>query len=91
MNFLLKVDPKNPNWEDRDYFILSKGHGALALFVVLHKYGFLTDEDLNSYSKLGGILGGHPDVTKVPGAEASTGSLGHGLSFSIGVAPVTTE
>ncbi len=83
---VLKVDPKNPNWEDRDYFILSKGHGALALFVVLHKYGFLTDEDLNSYSKLGGILGGHPDVTKVPGAEASTGSLGHGLSFSIGVA-----
>lgn len=83
---VLKVDPKNPKWEDRDYFILSKGHGGLALFVVLHKYGFLTDEQLESYSNLGSILGGHPDVTKVPGAEASTGSLGHGLSFSIGIA-----
>ncbi|MDD2886735.1 MAG: transketolase [Aliarcobacter sp.] len=83
---VLKVNPKNPNWEDRDYFILSKGHGGLALFVVLHKYGFLTDEQLESYSTLGSILGGHPDVTKVPGAEASTGSLGHGLSFSLGIA-----
>lgn len=83
---ILKVNPKNPNWKDRDYFILSKGHGGLALFVVLHKYGFLTDEQLESYSTLGSILGGHPDVTKVPGAEASTGSLGHGLSFSLGIA-----
>ena len=82
----IKVNPKNPNWKDRDYFILSKGHGGLALFVVLHKYGFLTDEQLESYSTLGSILGGHPDVTKVPGAEASTGSLGHGLSFSLGIA-----
>jgi len=83
---VLKVDPKNPDWEDRDYFVLSKGHGAMALFVVLNKYGFISDDILDSYSKFGSILGGHPDVTKVPGAEASTGSLGHGLSFSIGIA-----
>jgi len=83
---ILKFDSKNPLWEERDYFILSKGHGGMALFVVLNKYGFISDIELNSYSKLGSILGGHPDVTKVAGVEASTGSLGHGLSFSIGVA-----
>jgi transketolase len=54
--------------------------------VVLQIHGFFSEEILNSYSKFGSILGGHPDVTKVPGVEASTGSLGHGLSFSIGVA-----
>ena len=83
---VLKFDSKNPLWKERDYFVLSKGHGAMALFVVLHKYGFLTDEQLNSYSSFGSILGGHPDVTKVPGVEASTGSLGHGLPFSLGIA-----
>ncbi len=83
---ILKFDANNPLWNERDYFILSKGHGAMALFVVLHKYGFLTNEQLNSYSQVGSILGGHPDVTKVPGVEASTGSLGHGLPFSIGIA-----
>lgn len=83
---VLKFDPKNPQWEERDYFILSKGHGGMALFVVLNKYGFIDDKTLNSYSNFGSILGGHPDVTKVPGVEASTGSLGHGLSFSIGIA-----
>lgn len=83
---ILKVNPSDPEMEDRDYFVLSKGHGGLALFVVLHYFGFLTDNQMNSYSTFGSILGGHPDVTKVPGAEASTGSLGHGLSFSIGIA-----
>ncbi len=79
-------DPKNPKWENRDYFILSKGHGAAALFAVLYKYGFLSDEDIKLYSKAGGVLGGHPDVTKVPGAEASTGSLGHGFPMAAGLA-----
>lgn len=83
---ILKFDSQNPNWEDRDYFILSKGHGGMALFVVLNKFSFINDETLNSYGTFGSILGGHPDVTKVPGVEASTGSLGHGLSFSIGIA-----
>lgn len=83
---ILKFDSKKPYWNERDYFILSKGHGGMALFIVLNKYGFIDDTILNSYSSYGSILGGHPDVTKVPGVEASTGSLGHGLSFSIGIA-----
>jgi transketolase len=66
--------------------ILFKGHGAAALYVVLHKYGFLTDRDLELYSQKGGILGGHPDTTCVPGAEASTGSLGHGFPMAAGLA-----
>lgn len=83
---VLRVDPKKPKWEGRDYFILSKGHGCAALYVVLRKFGFLSAEDIASYSLKGGILGGHPDLTKVPGAEASTGSLGHGFPTAAGIA-----
>lgn len=82
----LKVNPENPEWQDRDYFILSKGHGCLALYVVLKEHGFLTENDLDMFCKPGGILGEHPDCTKVPGVEASTGSLGHGLPFAVGIA-----
>lgn len=82
----LKFDPKKPYSPDRDYFILSKGHGCLALYVVLHKHGILKDKDIKQFCKPGGILGEHPDCTKVPGAEASTGSLGHGLPFALGLA-----
>lgn len=82
----LKFDPKNPDWEKRDYFILSKGHGCGAFYVVLAKYGFISKKTLDEYGRFGSILGGHPDRTKVPGVEASTGSLGHGLPFAIGVA-----
>ena len=77
---------KNPEWEDRDYFILSKGHGCAALYVTLEKYGFITQKDLERKSKEDGILGGHPDCTKVPGVEASTGSLGHGIVTALGIA-----
>lgn len=83
---VLSVDPKNPAWTERDYFILSKGHGCGAFYAVLHKYGFLSDLDLRDYSTSAGILGGHPDMTAVPGAEASTGSLGHGFPTAVGVA-----
>ncbi|MBX7136856.1 MAG: transketolase [Oligoflexia bacterium] len=83
---VLKVDPSKPDWDERDYFILSKGHGCAALYVVLEKHGFITQHDLNTKSKPGGILGGHPDRTKVPGAEASTGSLGHGAVTAMGLA-----
>jgi transketolase len=82
----LKFNSKNPDWDERDRFILSKGHGGAALFVVLEKHGFITQKDLELYSTEEGILGGHPDRTKVPGAEASTGSLGHGLPFAMGTA-----
>lgn len=83
---VLQFDKDDPSWEGRDYFILSKGHGCAALYVVLHQFGFLTDEDLAQYSQYGGRLGGHPDVTKVPGVEASTGSLGHGFPLAAGLA-----
>jgi transketolase len=82
----LKFDSKRPDWEERDYFILSKGHGCLALYVVLKEHGFITEEDLKMFCKPGGILGEHPDSTKVPGIESSTGSLGHGFPFAVGVA-----
>lgn len=82
---ILKFDAKNPEWQNRDYFILSKGHGCLALYVNLHRHGFINDQDIEMFCKQGGILGEHPDRSKVPGAEASTGSLGHGLSFAVGI------
>jgi transketolase len=83
----LKVDAKNPSWVDRDYFVLSKGHGCVALYSVLAKYGFITAEDLKErFCRSGAILGEHPDCNKVPGVEASTGSLGHGFPFAVGIA-----
>jgi transketolase len=83
---VLRYDAKNPKWADRDYFILSKGHGCGGLYAVLHKYGFISDQDITDYSTSRGILGGHPDMTIVPGAEASTGSLGHGFPTAVGTA-----
>ena len=83
---ILSYDVTNPNWEYRDYFVLSKGHGCGALWAVLREIGFITDENISSYSKFEGILGGHPDAVKVPGVEASTGSLGHGFPYAVGIA-----
>ena len=77
---------KNPSHENRDYFILSKGHGCAALYTVLNKHGFLTNTQLKSYSNKNSILGGHPDSTKIPHVEASTGSLGHGFPMACGIA-----
>jgi transketolase len=82
----LKVDLNSKEKINNDLFLLSKGHGAAALYVVLEKYGILTKEQINSYGNSESILGGHPDSTKVPGAEASTGSLGHGLPIGVGIA-----
>lgn len=83
---VLHVRPGEPRWAGRDYFILSKGHGCGALYAVLAKYNFLKEKDLLDYSTSCGILGGHPDMTSVPGIEASTGSLGHGFPTAIGTA-----
>lgn len=83
---VLRFNPEQPRDENRDYFILSKGHGCAALYAVLHRHGFLSGAQMENYLGFDGILGGHPDRTKVPGAEASTGSLGHGLPFSLGIA-----
>lgn len=82
----LKFNREISTWEDRDYFILSKGHGCAALWVVLEKYGLISAEDIENYSRFGGILGGHPDREKVSFVEASTGSLGHGLPMAVGLA-----
>ncbi len=84
--YYLKFDSGNPQWPERDFFILSKGHGCVALYVILAQYGFITEADLKLFCKAGGILGEHPDCTQVPGVEASTGSLGHGFPFAVGVA-----
>jgi len=83
---ILKFDVKNPQWEHRDFFILSKGHGCQALYAVLKKHGFLSQQDIEKKTSLDGILGGHPDRTRVPCIEASTGSLGHGIGIAVGVA-----
>lgn len=83
---VLAFDPKNPKWEGRDFFILSKGHGCQALYAVLKKHGFLSENDILKKTSLDGILGGHPDRTRIPCIEASTGSLGHGIGMAVGVA-----
>jgi transketolase len=83
---VLKVNKRNPAWKGRDYFILSKGHGCAALYAVLNKFKLLNDNQIKKYSIKGGILGGHPDTTKIPFVEASTGSLGHGFPMAVGIA-----
>src|SRR3954471_24118504 len=83
---VMRFDPKRPAWEGRDRFILSKGHGPLAFYAVLIKNGFFPADEMERVLTWGGILGGHPDRNRVPGVEASTGSLGHGLPMAVGVA-----
>lgn len=75
-----------PAWDGRDRCILSKGHGCLALYAVLADKGFFPMAELEKFCAADGILGGHPERDKVPGVEASTGALGHGLSIGLGMA-----
>lgn len=82
----LYFNPQKPLLETRDRFILSKGHGCLALYAILADKGFFPLEELNSVASPNSFLGGHPERGHVPGIEASTGSLGHGLSIAIGMA-----
>jgi transketolase len=83
---VLRFDPARPDWSGRDRCILSKGHGCLALYAILADKGFFPKDELGKFCAADGILGGHPDANKVPGVEASTGALGHGLSIGIGFA-----
>ena len=85
-NSVLKFDVSNPLWEDRDRFILSKGHACLGYYSVLCEKGYFTKEDLNLFEKNGSFLLGHPVINKNKGIEFSNGSLGMGLSLGIGVA-----
>jgi transketolase len=83
---VMRHDPKNPQWPDRDRFILSKGHAAPILYAALAECGYFPVEELSTLRKLGSRLQGHTDRTLTPGVEMSAGSLGQGLSFGIGVA-----
>jgi transketolase len=85
-NRILHYDAAKPKSEDRDRFIMSKGHGPLALYAILAQKGFFPANELKNFLTWEGILGGHPDRKRVPGVEASTGSLGHGFPMAIGVA-----
>lgn len=81
----LNVDPNNPKWEDRDRFILSKGHCAAGYIPALAKKGFFPEDQLKSFNHFGSPFAMHPDCNKVVGCDASTGSLGHGLPMSVGL------
>lgn len=83
---VLRVDPKNPEWEGRDRFILSKGHCCLIWYAALADLGYFDKEIMNTYKAIGSILQGHPDCTKCPGVDATSGSLGQGLSIGFGMA-----
>lgn len=83
---VLNFDSENAEWEDRDRFVLSKGHAAIGLYPVLADHGFFPKEWLDTYTRVGSPLGDHPDMRKVPGIDFSSGSLGQGLSVSVGMA-----
>jgi transketolase len=83
---IMKYDPANPRWEDRDRFILSKGHAAPVLYATLCAAGYLPEEELCTLRKIDSRLQGHPECTRTPGVEMSAGALGQGLSFGVGVA-----
>lgn len=83
---VLRHDPKNPAWEDRDRFIMSKGHAAPVLYSILAQSGYTPEDKLDTLRELGSIYQGHPDVRFIPALEASTGSLGQGLSIGLGMA-----
>lgn len=83
---VMRYDPRNPRSEERDRFVLSKGHGPQAFYAILADKGFFPTSELKTYMQWGSRLGGHPDRNLAPGAEASTGSLGHGLPMALGMA-----
>lgn len=82
----MHIDPKNPKMEDRDRFVLSKGHVAPGLYSVLAERGFFPKEDLTTLRHTGSYLQGHPDMKHIPGVDMSSGSLGQGLSAAVGMA-----
>ena len=82
----MRIDPKNPKNPDRDRFVLSKGHAAPCYYAVLAELGFISRDEFTNFRQLHSILQGHPDCKKVPGVDASTGSLGQGCSIAVGMA-----
>ena len=83
---VMKIRPEETKWPERDRFILSKGHSSIGQYVVMALRGFLPIEELKTFDKGGSRLQGHPDVTRLPGLDTSTGSLGQGLSVGLGFA-----
>lgn len=83
---VMKIDPKNPKWEDRDRFVLSKGHTCPALYAALAEMGYFPKEELLGFRKYGRMLQGHPDMKGIPGVDMSSGSLGQGISAAVGMA-----
>lgn len=83
---LMKIDPENPRWRERDRFVLSAGHKCLVLYAALAERGYFDESILDTYGELGSKLPGHPDMHKLPGIETNTGALGHGLSIAGGMA-----
>ncbi len=83
---LMRIDPKNPRWEDRDRFVMSKGHGCPALYAALCRRGFFDPSHLKTLRKYHSILQGHPDMRKTPGVDMTSGSLGNGMSTALGMA-----
>ena len=83
---VLRVDPENPRWEDRDRLVLSKGHTCPALYAMLAEKGFFPKEELTTFRAIGSRLQGHPDMNKAPGIDFSAGSLGQGVSAACGMA-----
>jgi transketolase len=81
---VMRLRPEQPDWPDRDHFVLSKGHASAALYAALAGRGFLDPEELSTYGRTGGRLAGHP-LRRVPGVELSTGSLGHGFPLGLGL------
>lgn len=82
---IMRIDPRNPRWDDRDRFVLSKGHSVEGYYAILADLGFFPKEELRNYRKFGSRLIGHPN-NKIPGVELNTGALGHGLSVGVGMA-----
>jgi len=84
--YILKIDPQNPNWEERDRVVLSKGHASPALYAALGDLGFFDINAFGTFDHINSILQAHPDMSKTPGVDMSTGSLGQGLSAAVGMA-----
>ena len=83
---VMNVRPDDPSWEDRDRFVLSKGHSSIALYSVMAARGYFPSEELTTFDQMGSRLQGHPEMNELPGVDMSTGSLGQGISAAVGMA-----
>ena len=84
--YILRIDPENPEWEDRDRVVLSKGHASAAWYAALAERGYFPKEELLTFDHINSRLQGHPDMNKTPGVDMSSGSLGQGISAALGMA-----